>query len=117
MAIPQNVKPASIGLRLSAYDRRAGTRFRFSHDVSAQVIGIDGTWRRSCTVADASDSGARLKVEGSLKGLRLKEFFLLLSSRGLAYRRCELVWVNGDEIGVSFLRSAKNRKATGSQDG
>ena len=37
------------------------------------------------------------------EGLPLKEFFLLLSSSGLAYRRCELAWVNGDEIGVNFL--------------
>jgi hypothetical protein len=43
-------------------------------------------------------------VEGSVEGLHLKEFFLLLSSTGLAYRRCELAWVNGDQIGVIFLR-------------
>jgi hypothetical protein len=35
--------------------------------------------------------------------LDLKEFFLLLSSTGLAYRRCELVRVAGDQIGVAFL--------------
>jgi hypothetical protein len=45
----------------------------------------------------------RSQVEGSLKGLDLKEFFLLLSSTGLAYRRCQLVRVDGDQIGVSFL--------------
>jgi hypothetical protein len=42
-----------------------------------------------------ADSGARLSVEGSGEGLLLKEFFLLLSSTGLAYRRCQLAWVNG----------------------
>jgi len=31
-----------------------------------------------------------------MQGLALKEFFLLLSSTGLAYRRCRLDWVNGD---------------------
>jgi len=40
-------------------------------------------------------------------GLPLKEFFLLLSSPGLAYRRCELAWVNGEEIGVNFLKQGK----------
>jgi hypothetical protein len=40
---------------------------------------------------DVSQTGARLLIEGSLEGLDLKEFFLLLSSTGLAYRRCELV--------------------------
>ena len=42
-------------------------------------------------------------MESSIQGLVLKEFFLLLSSSGLAYRRCELAWVNGDEIGVKFF--------------
>jgi hypothetical protein len=42
--------------------------------------------------------------------LHLKEFFLLLSSTGLAYRRCELSWVNGDQIGVNFIKTGEKRK-------
>jgi hypothetical protein len=77
------------------------------------MMAIDGTWRRDCTMEDVSDGGAKLTVEGSVKGLHLKEFFLLLSSTGLAYRRCQLAWVNGDQIGVLFLeRSNKKRNAT-----
>ena len=49
-------------------------------------------------------------MEGSIQGLNLKEFFLLLSSTGLAYRRCELAWVNGDQIGVNFLRHGDKKK-------
>ena len=45
-----------------------------------------------------------LTVEGSIQGLNLKEFFLLLSSTGLAYRRCELVRVNGTEMDIQFLQ-------------
>jgi hypothetical protein len=45
--------------------------------------------------------------------LHLKEFFLLLSSTGLAYRRCELSWVNGDQIGVNFLKTGDKKKKTG----
>jgi len=52
---------------------------------------------------DVSATGAKLTVEGSIEGLHLKEFFLLLSSTGLAYRRCELVWVNGNQIGARFI--------------
>jgi hypothetical protein len=52
-----------------------------------------------------------MTVEGSIQGLPLKEFFLLLSSTGLAYRRCELAWVNGEEIGVNFLKNSKKKKA------
>jgi hypothetical protein len=45
--------------------------------------------------------------------LDLKEFFLLLSSTGLAYRRCRMVRLAGDQIGVQFLRqtATKAKKA------
>jgi hypothetical protein len=76
------------------------------------MMAIDGTWRRDCIMEDVSEGGAKLTVEGSVEGLHLKEFFLLLSSTGLAYRRCAMVWVNGDQIGVIFLeRSTKKRSA------
>jgi len=67
------------------------------------MMGIDGTWRRDCRMMDVSQTGARLSVLSSIEGLDLSEFFLLLSSTGLAYRRCKLVRVMGDEIGVEFL--------------
>lgn len=73
----------------------------------AQMMAIDGTWRRECTIDDVSEEGAKLTVGSSIEGLHLKEFFLLLSSTGLAYRRCKLTWVNGDQIGVTFLRRGK----------
>lgn len=59
---------------------------------------------------DASETGARLRIEGTVEQLNLKEFFLILSSTGLAFRRCELAWVNGDQIGVNFLKNATTRK-------
>jgi hypothetical protein len=43
----------------------------------------------------------------------MKEFFLLLSSTGLAYRRCELAWVNGDQIGVNFIKTSEKKKRIG----
>jgi hypothetical protein len=51
-----------------------------------------------------------LHVEDSIEGLDLKEFFLLLSSTGLAYRRCKLVRVAGDQIGIEFLALGKTNK-------
>jgi hypothetical protein len=89
-------------------DRRKATRIRFSRGFPVHIMGIDGTWRRACIMEDVSDDGARLTVEGSVEGLHLKEFFLLLSSTGLAYRRCQLGWVNGEKIGVRFLKRATN---------
>ncbi|WP_246801469.1 PilZ domain-containing protein [Bradyrhizobium genosp. L] len=72
-----------------------------------QMMAIDGTWRRECTLENVSENGAKLTVGASIEGLQLNEFFLLLSSKGLAYRRCKLAWVNGDQIGVTFLRRGK----------
>ena len=93
-----------------ATERRKGERVTFERGIPAHMMGIDGTWRRECTMEDISETGAKLTVEGSVEGLHLKEFFLLLSSTGLAYRRCELAWVNGDQIGVNFLKTGDKRK-------
>jgi hypothetical protein len=92
-------------------DRRKGERVTFERGINAHMMGIDGTWRRECIVEDISEIGAKLSVEGSIEGLNLKEFFLLLSSTGLAYRRCELAWVNGDQVGVNFLKPENKKKA------
>jgi hypothetical protein len=79
----------------------------------ARDRGPDDGYRRhlaDCTMEDVSESGAKLTIDGSVEGLHLKEFFLLLSSTGLAYRRCELAWVNGDQIGVNFLKLGDKKK-------
>ena len=94
-------------------ERRKGERVTFERGIPAHMMGIDGTWRRDCTMEDVSETGAKLTVEGSVEGLHLKEFFLLLSSTGLAYRRCELAWVNGDQIGVNFLKQGDKKKKAG----
>jgi hypothetical protein len=99
--------------RNMADERRIGSRVTFERGMPALMMGIDGTWRRNCTMEDVSESGAKLTVEGSVEGLHLKEFFLLLSSTGLAYRRCELSWVNGDQIGVNFLKIGDKKKRAG----
>jgi hypothetical protein len=91
-------------------ERSRDGRVTFERGIRAHMMAIDGTWRRECLMEDVSEVGAKLTVEGSVEGLNLKEFFLLLSSTGLAYRRCELGWVNGDQIGVSFLRPDQSKK-------
>ncbi|WP_298871805.1 PilZ domain-containing protein [uncultured Bradyrhizobium sp.] len=91
-------------------DHRGNARVVFERGIAAQMMGIDGTWRRECNMEDVSESGAKLTIDGSVEGLHLKEFFLLLSSTGLAYRRCELAWVNGDQIGVNFLKQSDKKK-------
>jgi hypothetical protein len=91
-------------------ERKKGERVTFERGINAHMMGIDGTWRRDCIMEDVSETGSKLTVEGSVEGLHLKEFFLLLSSTGLAYRRCELSWVNGDQIGVNFLKTGDKKK-------
>ena len=91
-------------------DGKATERVTFSRGYDVCIMAIDGTWRRDCQLNAISDADATLTVEGSIQGLNLKEFFLLLSSTGLAYRRCELAWVNGDQIGVNFLKQGDKKK-------
>jgi hypothetical protein len=89
----------------------------FERPLPAQMMAIDGTWRRPCTVKTVSETGATLWLEISIEGLSLTEFFLVLSSTGLAYRRCELESVNGSEINVKFLHTRNKRKPRpGSRD-
>jgi hypothetical protein len=94
-------------------DTKAPERVTFSRGYGVCIMGIDGTWRRDCLLRAISDNDAILTVEGSIQGLNLKEFFLLLSSTGLAYRRCELVRVNGTEIDVQFLKGKNKKKRPG----
>lgn len=94
----------------SIADRRRAQRVQFSRGVTTYMMAIDGTWRRSCIMEDVSSTGAKLTVEGSIEGLKLTEFFLVLSSTGLAYRRCGLAWINGDQLGVSFMGQTSKKK-------
>jgi hypothetical protein len=93
-----------------AYGDRKSERVDFERGIHVFIMGIDGTWRRDCMMIDVSQTGARLCIEGSFEGLDLKEFFLLLSSTGLAFRRCRMVRVDGDQIGVQFLARDKAKK-------
>jgi hypothetical protein len=95
---------------LANSERRRGERITFERGIAATMMAVDGSWRLGCTIEDMSESGARLTVRGKADGLNLKEFFLLLSTTGLAYRRCELSWANNDQIGVGFPVSPSKRK-------
>lgn len=97
-------------------NRRKIHRVVFSHGIDVQIFAIDGTWRRPCAMLDVSETGVRLAFKSSLAGLNIKEFFLVLSSTGVAFRRCELSWINGEQIGASFLRdggAARQRRPAG----
>ena len=93
----------------SGMEKRKNGRVEFSKGIDVHIVAIDGTWRRACRMWDASVGGAKLTALESLKRLPSKEFFLLLSSPGLAFRRCELAWVNGDQLGVRFLQNQASK--------
>ena len=97
-----------------AWGARKSDRVTFVRGHVVHIMGIDGTWRRKCTLLDVSATGARLTVDGSIEGLKLTEFFLLLSSTGLAFRRCSLVRVNGDQIGLKFSEGQPRGKKSAS---
>ena len=107
------VRHVNNGVPSMAYGDRKSERVEFGRGIDVHMMGIDGTWRRDCTMNDVSRTGARLTVNGPIQGLDLKEFFLLLSSTGLAYRRCRMVRLAGDQIGVEFLKPTtdKSKKA------
>jgi hypothetical protein len=90
--------------------KKALDRVEFGRGYDVCIMGIDGTWRRDCLLTAVSDNDAVLTIEGSIQGLNLKEFFLLLSSTGLAYRRCELIRVNGSEMDIQFLNVKARKK-------
>jgi hypothetical protein len=98
-----------------SWGKRASDRVSFERGYAAQIMGIDGTWRRDCTILDVSASGVQLIVKGSIAGLELKEFFLLLSSTGLAYRRCELARIDGERIGARFLQTTRKKVTSSSK--
>lgn len=91
-------------------ERHAGDRVEFEHGFAARIMGIDGTWQREVLLEEVSDSEAKLTIFGSVGDINLDEFFLVLSSVGHAHRRCERVWLNGDQIGVRFLRFQQDKK-------
>lgn len=91
-------------------ERRKSNRVEFSHGVDVQMVAIDGTWSKRCVMLDVAAGGAKLAVADSIEGVSLKEFFLVLSTTGRAFRRCELAWINGDQIGVRFLEARPKPK-------
>ena len=86
-------------------ERRKNNRVEFSRGIDVQMVAIDGTWSKPCVMLDAAVGGAKLSVTDSVKGINLKEFFLVLSTTGQAFRSCELAWINGDQLGVRFLEA------------
>lgn len=81
-------------------DRRKHPR-RFAQRNAEIVLGAD-TMPLPCVILDLSDSGARLAVSSSAKGLS-RHFTLMLFKDGSLQRDCEIVWADGRYAGVRFV--------------
>jgi hypothetical protein len=65
----------------------------------------DGSPARACLLADVSETGARLTLDGpSMPSIMPTQFMLLLAGAGNARRRCRVVWSDGRQLGVRFMR-------------
>ena len=53
-----------------------------------------------CSISDISDNGARIVLERDRE--LPEQFWLLLTSKGDARRRCRLIWRRGTTVGVAF---------------
>jgi len=53
---------------------RKSDRVQFQQAYPANLMGVDGTWRRSCSMLDVSSTGARVEIEGTTSVLQAKEF-------------------------------------------
>lgn len=95
---------------MSEGELRKEKRVSFEQPLEARLMAIDGTWQRPCKIHDVSEMGAKLVIDGPVTDIGQKEFFLVLSPMGLAYRHCELSWVNGEFVGVQFLNRGRTAK-------
>ena len=68
---------------------------------------LEGDQRHSCSLSDASDTGARLDVEDSK--IIPNTFMLLLAGNGSAQRICRVVWRKPQQVGVQFERRLAQR--------
>jgi hypothetical protein len=85
-------------------ERRKEPRVVFEQPLDVRVMTIDGTRTSDCLLIEMTDAGARLKVTDHAAALT--EFFLILNSFGPpVFRYCKSVWVDGDQMGVSFNKA------------
>jgi hypothetical protein len=85
-------------------ERRKEPRVIFERPLGVRLMTIDGTRTSDCLLIEMTDAGARLKVTDHAAALT--EFFLILNSFGPpVFRHCKSVWVDGDQMGVSFNKA------------
>lgn len=82
------------------------------------ILEPDGKFVCECDLSDVSHEGARLRLmtkPGAPSPQIAKKFVLSLSRRGNLFRNCELVWQNGSDLGLRFIRPEVKKTATSAE--
>ena len=69
-------------------------------DTPAMIRHVEGPVIASCLVCNLSDGGAKLLFEADVD--LPKEFLLFLGPIRTLGRRCQVIWLIGNKIGVRF---------------
>ena len=85
---------------MSAENRRAK---RKALSYPARIDAGDGHPPRDCMLSDVSESGARVVLTNAA-GIP-DRITLLLGVQGAATRHCQVVWREGDELGLVFKKN------------
>lgn len=78
-------------------------------EVTVAIALPDGTRLTECSIVDASETGAKLKLPDNVEVP--DSFVLLLSSIGTARRHCTVVWRDKALIGVRFEKAGTDTPA------
>ena len=87
------------------HERRHGApRIKFEPPLHARYMFIDGTRWADCLVIDAASTGAQLEFAQAPGPIA--EFFLMFTSSlpHPVFRRCKVMWINGNRMGVEFQK-------------
>jgi hypothetical protein len=93
---------ATIGNYRAGAEHRRKPRQQFHY--RASIIIANDPAPRSCSIADISETGAKVTLDAA--GELPEQFTLLLTPTGSARRLCRIVWHTGLTIGVKFIRGA-----------
>jgi hypothetical protein len=70
----------------------------------ARIDTGQGSRLLHCVIEDLWETGARITLARDVK--LPSEFVLVLSAGGDAHRRCHILWRNGPNLSVEFLRDS-----------
>jgi len=87
-----------VGNSRNRAELRKKTRRAFHYN--AAIVTEAAQQPLLCSIADISESGARVVLESECE--LPQRFVLLLTRKGDARRRCRLVWRDGLTVGVAF---------------